>query len=361
MINDEDTKTRKARATQAYPKNSLIDSVRVAQAIKEDNAGKPFNRLTLAKSLNYSPSSSGFRILITSAARFGLTTGSYAAERIELTELGKSIVMPKDETERKSLLMKALLSIPFYQKFFNSFNNNKLPTKDLLINTLHRDYEIPMEDTANCYELIQKNAKELNLLDEAKNGGLYIKLDNALGDSIGDTSLIEETVEDTITEQCEPPLLEEPNSPRNQITNNKVFIAHSKNKAILEQIKVMLQLGEFEAIIAEEQETTAKPVPQKVLDQMRECSTAVINVSADSGSGDETNGYTVNQNVLIEIGAAFVLYNEKVILVWDTRVAVPSNLQGLYRCEYEGNELSWTAGTRLQKALLSIKKGEIPN
>jgi hypothetical protein len=368
MENDEGIKQRKARATQAYPKNSLVDALKVAQAIKDDNAGKPFSRLTLAKSLNYSPSSSGFRMLITSSAKFGLTNGSYAAEKIELTPLGTSIVMPRDNEEHSSSLLKALFGIPFYEKFFKSFNTNRLPAKDLLINTLHREYQIPIEDCENCYELIVKNARELKILDEAKNGGLYVKLDNlSAGESTPQSPDNEEIEEDgEIDEAALGPLqgaIPPSREPLGQDKplNLKVFIAHGKNTAILDQIKVMLQLGEFEPIIAEEQETTAKPVPQKVLDQMRECSAAVISVTADPGHGDEANGYKVNQNVLIEIGAAFVLYNERVILVWDKRVEVPSNLQGLYRCEYEGNELSWTAGTQLQKALLDIKRGDKPD
>jgi hypothetical protein len=59
---------------------------------------------------------------------------------------------------------------------------------------------------------------------------------------------------------------------------------------------------------------------------------------------------------LIEIGAAFVLYDRRVVLLWDKRVPVPSNLQGLYRCDYEGNELSWTEGMKLMKAIQGFKR-----
>jgi len=58
---------------------------------------------------------------------------------------------------------------------------------------------------------------------------------------------------------------------------------------------------------------------------------------------------------LIEIGAAFVLYEKRVILMWDKRVPVPSNLQGLYRCEFEGNELSWMVGMKLMEAIKKLK------
>jgi hypothetical protein len=60
--------------------------------------------------------------------------------------------------------------------------------------------------------------------------------------------------------------------------------------------------------------------------------------------------------VLIEIGAAFVLYDRRVVLLWDKRLPVPTNLQGLYRCEFEGDELSWSAGMKLMKAIKGFKK-----
>jgi predicted nucleotide-binding protein len=68
------------------------------------------------------------------------------------------------------------------------------------------------------------------------------------------------------------------------------------------------------------------------------------------------SNYVLNENVLIEIGAAFVLYERRVVLVWDKRLPVPSNLQGLYRCEFEGDEMSWSAGMKLMKAIQGFKR-----
>jgi len=135
----------------------------------------------------------------------------------------------------------------------------------------------------------------------------------------------------------------------------RVFISHSKNKDIVDQVKTMLELGDIYYTIAEEQETAAIPVPDKVMSAMRSCNAAIICVTADEKKGTSEDAYTVNQNVLIEIGAAFVLYDRKVILVWDDRVKVPSNLQGLYRCAFSGNELSWSAGMRLMKAVAKFR------
>jgi CAP12/Pycsar effector protein, TIR domain len=136
----------------------------------------------------------------------------------------------------------------------------------------------------------------------------------------------------------------------------RVFIAHGPNMEIVEQIETMLGLADIESEVAEAEETTAIPVPEKVFNAMRRCGAGIIAVTADDGRKTAEGGYALNENVLIEIGAAFVLYDRKVVLVWDKRIPVPSNLQGLYRCEFEGDELSWSAGMKLMKAIQEFKK-----
>jgi len=118
----------------------------------------------------------------------------------------------------------------------------------------------------------------------------------------------------------------------------------------------MLDLADLEYEVAVEEESTAIPVPEKVLDAMRRCHAAVVCVTADEKTIRQDGSFAVNENVLIEIGAAFVLYDKKVILIWDKRIPVPSNLQGLYRCEFEGDDLSWSSGMKLMKAVNQFKR-----
>lgn len=143
------------------------------------------------------------------------------------------------------------------------------------------------------------------------------------------------------TETIVPAITPTPATP--VLAELRVFIAHGKNMSIVEQVKTMLQLAGIDSEVAEEEETTAIPVSEKVFNAMRRCKAGIIIVSAEEGSGT----HTINDNVLIEIGAAFLLYERKVVLLWDKRLSVPSNLQGLYRCDFEGNELSWSAGMKL--------------
>ena len=140
--------------------------------------------------------------------------------------------------------------------------------------------------------------------------------------------------------------------------NNKVFITHGKNKTVLEQIKKIVSFGPYEPVIAAERESLAKPVPDKVMDDMRACSAAVIHVSSEGtykdASGKEKS--KINDNVLIEIGAAMALYKKNFILVVEEGLELPSNLQGLYQCRYTGNELGMEATMKLLEAFKQFRE-----
>jgi predicted nucleotide-binding protein len=162
----------------------------------------------------------------------------------------------------------------------------------------------------------------------------------------------EETPADPIPDASTTPAPEVPDPTEPM----RVFISHGSNHDVVEQIEIMLGLADFEAEIAEAEETAAIPVSKKVLGAMRRCEAGIIAVTVDESRKDDEDNYFLNENVLIESGAAFVLYDERVVLLWDKRLEVPSNLQGLYRCEFEGDELSWTAGMKLMKAIKGFKK-----
>ena len=141
--------------------------------------------------------------------------------------------------------------------------------------------------------------------------------------------------------------------------NNRVFITHGKNSKILGQVKELVAYGKFEPVVAKEHETAAKPVPKKVMDDMRTCRAAVIHVGSEGVLFDKDGNevHQINGNVLIEIGAAMALYGDSFILLVEEGVTLPSNLQGLFECRYEGDELNMPAAMKLLKAFNEFGTG----
>lgn len=63
----------------------------------------------------------------------------------------------------------------------------------------------------------------------------------------------------------------------------------------------------------------------------------------------------LNQNVLIEIGAAMMRHGRNFILLVEEGTTLPSNLQGLYEVRYQGDELDYPATMKLLKAFNEFK------
>jgi predicted nucleotide-binding protein len=180
--------------------------------------------------------------------------------------------------------------------------------------------------------------------DEAR--GIDFVLDDAVVESLPDAAVLNGNLSSVAPASTSAP----PVSPL--AANDRVFITHGKNLKILQQVKEIVAFGKFNPIVAQERETAAKPVPEKVMDDMRSCGAAVIHVSVESVLLDKDGNEhpQINGNVLIEIGAAMALYGRKFILLVEEGVKLPSNLQGLYECRYKGDELSGEATMKLLKA-----------
>lgn len=85
---------------------------------------------------------------------------------------------------------------------------------------------------------------------------------------------------------------------------------------------------------------------------MRSCFAGIIHIEGEEELRDQEGNvwHKLNENVLIEIGAALALYGRNVILLIQKGVSLPSNLQGLYCCYYEGEKLDYEATMKLLKA-----------
>ena len=116
-------------------------------------------------------------------------------------------------------------------------------------------------------------------------------------------------------------------------------------------------MGKFEAIVSIEIQTVAKAIPDKVMDDMRSCSAAIVHVGAERKLIDDNgDSHTqINNNALIGIGAAMALYKGRFVLLVERGVQLPSNLQGLYEVRYEGEQLDHDATMKLLEAFNAFR------
>jgi hypothetical protein len=359
-------KARKSALRQTdVPAYSLKDALRVARTISDSYAKTATKPLMIAKAMGVSPTTGGFRMVTAASVAYELTEGgAQSATTISLTPLGRRIVAPTDEGDDLVAIKEAIMKPRVINEFLTKYNNSKLPAKNIALNVLE-EMGVPNDVTERAYDMIIENAEFAGVLEEV-NGAQYVNLDSSASAPIISDKASTVTAEvpngDDLAHLFSgtPPVDELlPVAPQvnTLATNKRVFISHGKNRDIVAQLREVLGFGGFEPVVSVDKEATATPVPDKVMDDMRSCGAGIVNVGTDQTITDsEGKEHTfLNQNVLIEIGAALALYKRNFILLVEAGVELPSNLQGLYEVRYSGKTLDYDATMKLLKAFNEIK------
>jgi hypothetical protein len=354
-------KAKRAYVTQSnLPGRSLREALRVPQAITDNYAGGATAPHDVAMALELSPTSTTWRDLAAASLGYGLTKGSWNADRITLEPLGRRITAPTEVGDDVKARAEAALRPKVLKEFFTKYNKNKFPPDHIAKNVLQQEMKVPPDRVDAALQIIKDNGQFVGFIRDTKTGP-FVAVDDPQPRPVRIDADAEADGKDEKEEERMPvpePVL--PPAPTKPVPTGefKVFISHGKNMTMVEQVKDVLDLYDIDYEIAVEEETASIPVPTKVMAAMRRCQAGIVMVTADE-QNKTADGFSINNNVLIEIGAAFVLYDQGVILVWDRRLKVPSNLQGLYRIDFEGDELSFATGTKLAKAVKSLRKGPV--
>lgn len=280
---------------------------------------------------------------------------------ISLTSLGHRVVSPLEEGDDAIALRAAVLVPTVEKQFLERYDGQPLPVDRIGQNVLE-SMGVPPESAERVFNLIVENAESVGFLKKIKEK-TYVDLG---GGPLIPVTAVAEPIEAQIVHSAEaaspvghsaPAAAPRPHvgSPRPR----KVFVSHGKSRRVVDQLKELLQFGDFEAVVSVDRESTSKPVPQKVMDDMRSCGAGIIHVTAEQKLLDTagTEHRMLNQNVLIEIGAAMALYDDQFILLVEDGTTLPSNLQGLYEVRYTGDELGYDATMKVLKVLNQFKTG----
>jgi hypothetical protein len=349
------------------PSCSLREALRIPQTIANQYGKQPTRPLDIATALQVLPSSRGFRMAAGAALAYGVTDAGAKADLIGLTDLGRRIVASTEDGDDHVAMQEAFLRPRVVHEFLEKYDGSRVPSVTVGRNVLEQ-MGVAAEATARVFELIVSGAEELGMLAEI-NGHRLVNLPgpNARGRAAGDDPA-EHDEDDApasqlATEDEEPkgddtvvPLVAR-STPQPPQANRRVFITHGGNLEIVKQAKELLTYGDFVPVVAEEKETTARPVPKKVLDAMRSCGSGIVHVGRErtNTDADGNEHHLLNDNVLVEIGVAMALWDENFILLVEEGTKRPSNLQGLYEVRYRGAALDYEATMKLLRAFRDFK------
>lgn len=352
------------RPARPHPPVPLAQAMELAQAITDNNAGRPMNRILLAEAMRLSPSSSGFRDRVMGAFRYGLTEGNYNSESISLTPTGDAATRPRHEHERIEAEREAVRRVPVFAQLLEHFANSRLPDPVFLKNTLERGpYNIDPEWSSEVVTEFVEDARRVGYVREM-NGSTYIVIDAGTAPPSRapapmDTQLVAQVGVDQTHDIPDPSAAIEPApaaTPNERPPPIQIFIAHGRSVKPLEQLKRILNEWQVPFLVAVDEPHAGRPISDKVADLMRSCSAGIFIFTADDEFTDQ-NGESVfrpSQNVIYELGAASLLFGRKIVVFKERGVSFPSDFSDLGWIQFDHDALDARAMDLLRE-LIELK------
>ena len=339
---------RRTRVTRPYPSYTLQDSLSVARSIYDANAGLPFDRELLAEALGTTPKSSAFTIRLNASASYGLTEGGYNDPNIRLTKLGEAVVASNGDAEGRRAIIDAATFPETFARFYEMLDGRRLPESANLRSILQRDLGVHPNLTEECMRILLDNGEFAGIVEEA-DGQRLVRLAGPLTSiEHPNSTMIPETSAEVQTSpksrqriEIHEPAAFEPE------TNKAIFIGHiGESEAAKYVASVLEEFGIANSSPQIPEEDTGLLVPEEVSVAMRESSAAVLVFR----SGD--NAWSSRDKMIGMLGAASVLFEDRVVLLHEDGASLSINLDGLNHLNFD-HERPGESGLNLLLALHS--------
>lgn len=183
-----DKNTRK-RVNRPYPVVSFKEARLIGDAIFKYASGQKVRRLTLLEQLDRAPNSGPTKQLITNSGKYGITTGSYSAEWLELTAEGRVACDPSASVASR-LKAQFKLSIDGVEPFnilYEEYKGKRLPVHNVMGDVL-KEANLDITDIRECIDLFVVNVKELGLLRTIAGAETLVSIEQRLDEAAGGSS-----------------------------------------------------------------------------------------------------------------------------------------------------------------------------
>lgn len=169
------------RLVRPFPASSFEEAIEFAQALFKAGSGQPVRRLTLFDQIGKAPESGTSRMLITNASRYGLTTGGYQSDYLELTAEGRKAVdegLPQRE-RRRAWAQLAIINIEPFNALYERCKNGRLPARAVLIDTL-KDAGVSADAADEGVDTFIVNLRFVGLLQTLSGAERVVTVDHLL-------------------------------------------------------------------------------------------------------------------------------------------------------------------------------------
>ena len=313
---ESNSSTRKrTRKTRPYPVHTLEEALTISDAIYNENAARPYERIRLAQALGTTPSSSGFMQKLNSASMYGLTEGGYRDDTIALTPLGESVHAADDGEARRMAVKQAALKPDLFRRFYELLDGKRLPEDLNAAEILRRDLEVDPELTYECLDIARQNGVTARLFIEIR-GYQYV----SIGDVRGEPASSDEApapVNGHIQADAVPvdePLNRDTAEDGPGAEMKPIFIGHAGTSDVAEFVADILASFDIPHRVIECDYDAVRPISETVAGGLRDSCGAVLVFAAPTD--DHWTGRREDKRrdkLTYLLGAASVLHGDRVV------------------------------------------------
>jgi predicted nucleotide-binding protein len=333
---------KRTRVSQAdVPRHGLQEAVRIPRTLEDHYGGGPASPMDVAASLEITPASSWFRTLTGAAIAYGLTEGGYNSTEIKLTPLGSRVVAPTSEGDDEAALREALLKPRVMREFLTKYDRKKLPPENIGRNVLG-SLGVDRGATGRTLEVIIESARHAGAIRTMKGGGDWVDLrapsrsasaDGQEAEEPAELADLEEEPEERPGEEAEARDAAPPAAPEvpEQAKPKPIFVGHGKNKRPLGKVEDILKNFGIPYLKAVGEPNLGQPIPTKVKNVMTQCGSAILIFTKDEQfvDADGNEIWRPSENVVYELGAASLAYDDRVVIFMEEGLTFPANFDSI--------------------------------
>lgn len=199
-VEDNHEKKSSKKAVKNIPSVPFEEALHLSQAIWECASGKKVRKITLFDHMGKSPDSGPSRLLITSSSKYGLTTGGYQAEYLELTDDGAKASNPDGEIGEtlESRFKLAIQSNKFFSHLYDSYKNMKVPTNKVLEDCVI-EFGIEEHEAKQCVETFIVNAKFVGLIKTLAGAQRLITIEHLIEECANQSAPVTDSTNQTVS------------------------------------------------------------------------------------------------------------------------------------------------------------------
>lgn len=171
-----------------YPKHPILKSLRLPQAVLENNAGKECTDREAAKFAGIGWSGQ-IAVEVSSALKYGLFERP-SPGKVKPTDITRRIVKPQTPTDKVDAIREALLRAPLISDIYKHYRGENLPEEtSFLANTATESFKIPADRVAEFISVFLEDLQAAQLLEEVNGKKRVLDITHTPSEATGVASI----------------------------------------------------------------------------------------------------------------------------------------------------------------------------